>query len=111
MLASLVSFVVIPPQPRDTLFPYTTLFRSGSAEMSSVLLATGEATAATKAAAGTTVPISDNDRREIRAALNDPKRGMRSGQHTDEQKAQIIAVARGLLAAKVLSALESIDGS
>src|SRR5438270_13382529 len=111
MLASLVSFVVIPPQPRDTLFPYTTLFRSGSAEMSSVLLATGEATAATKAAAGTTVPISDNDRREIRAALNDPKRGMRSEERRVGKESRTLAARDRESSVKSKQRSQAIYGS
>src|SRR6185436_13932400 len=57
--------------------------------------------------------LSENDRRAIQSALNDPKKGMNLGQLSDEQIDQIVKASGGSSAASVLSALEAItkDGN
>src|SRR5438105_9061932 len=73
-------FLIIPRPPRSTLFPYTTLFRSGhrSRSLGSVARRT----------------------RARRAASGKKRRGARSEEHTSELQSRVDLVCRLLLEKK-----------
>src|SRR6185437_2206509 len=83
---------------------------SGLKSVNDVIAALQENAANTAAAADSksTVTLSDADRRAIRGALNDPKKGMKLGQISDEQIDRIVKATGGDSSAAVMQALEAI---
>src|SRR6185312_6219768 len=92
---------------------------SGLKSVNDVIAALQENAANTAAAAGaasavgtgdskSAVTLSDADRRAIRGALNDPKKGMKLGQISDEQIDRIVKATGGDSSAAVMQALEAI---
>src|SRR6185437_10693187 len=83
---------------------------SGLKSVNDVIGALQENAAKTAAAADSksTVTLSDADRRAIRGALNDPKKGMKLGQISDEQIDRIVKATGGDSSAAVMQALEAI---
>src|SRR3712207_7149078 len=89
--------------PRSTLFPYTTLFRSG-------LHATREVRAAPERSAldtnprapepTTSPPCSDQSRLEVRTTAGEPGEALRSEEHTSELQSRQYLVCRLLLEKK-----------
>src|SRR6185312_13859993 len=83
---------------------------SGLKSVNDVIAALQENAANTAAAADSksAVTLSDADRRAIRGALNDPKKGMKLGQISDEQIDRIVKATGGDSSAAVMQALEAI---
>src|SRR5438477_2790612 len=88
-------FLVIPQQPSSTLFPYTTLFRSGPGESGSPRRAWRHAARFAPLAA-TAARSADPRRRRRGSAL----RAARSEEHTSELQSHVNLVCRLLLEKK-----------
>src|SRR5690606_39442323 len=93
-------FYLIPPPPRPTLFPYTTLFRSPAP--ASVRSPRGRSGRDRRAPcrARTDHPRSLPDRGYDRSGATDPRRSCRSEEHTSELQSRENLVCRLLLEKK-----------
>src|SRR2546430_10202179 len=91
--------------PRSTLFPYTTLFRSGP-------VSTGDATIVAKVAGHVPPDMSklQEQRSAIRDELKRQKAQERSEEHTSELQSQSNLVCRLLLEKKKMTAHRSTQG-
>src|SRR5205085_12239607 len=93
--AVVVFFSMIPRPPRSTLFPYTTLFRSGPADLRPV-----DKEAEDRQDRRLARVVVPDDTRERRQRNVEPVQAARSEEHTSELQSQSNLVCRLLLEKK-----------